>query len=256
MVSACVFSVALFHRDSPVADWNFWTRNMLMGLAMGITAVAIIRSPWGRRSGAHFNPAVTITFYRLNKIGSTDAIMYALSHFIGGTAGVLVSWLILGERLADASVNFVVTVPGNFGTTAAFVAEFAIAFVLMSAILAASNSTRFANYTPYIAGILLALFITVESHISGTSMNPARTFASAVVAGNWSGWWVYAAAPVFAMLAAGELHLRFRGTHTSLSKKLANSNTAGTYFRRKEQKVDVIEVTKQSNLFPTVTGLF
>lgn len=256
MVSACVFSVVLFHPESPVAEWSLWIRNSLMGLAMGLTAVAIICSPWGKRSGAHFNPAVTITFYRLNRIGRTDAVMYALSHFIGGTAGVLVSWMILGERLAASTVNFVVTVPGNSGTAAAFAAEFAIAFVMMSAILAA-GSTRFSKFTPYIAGTLLAIFITVESHISGTSMNPARTFASSVVAGNWSAWWVYAAAPVLAMLAAGELHHRVRGTQAFLLAKIDDGCSQSCRSIYQSARADeAIEITKQPNRFPIVTGLF
>ncbi|WP_368736318.1 aquaporin, partial [Vibrio parahaemolyticus] len=74
-----------------------------------------------------------------------------------------------------------------------------------------SNSARWSRLTPYFAGLLLAAFITAESPISGTSLNPARTFASAVVANVWSGWWIYFTAPPVAMFAAAEIFVRTRG---------------------------------------------
>lgn len=208
MASACAFGVLLFHSGSPIADLGITWKNILMGLAMGATAVGIITSPWGRRSGAHFNPAVTLTFLRLGKIDRIDAIYYIISHFIGGLAGVVLSWLCLGDQLADSMVNFVATVPGGLGGTAAFIAEMLISFVMMLTVLFASHSTRFVSMTPLFAGILLAIYITVESPISGTSLNPARTFATAVVSGNWTGWWIYFVAPPIAMLAAGEVFIR------------------------------------------------
>ena len=59
-----------------------------MGVAMGSTAVALIFSPLGKRSGAHFNPSVTLTFFRLGKIKAWDAVFYVLFQFAGGIAGV------------------------------------------------------------------------------------------------------------------------------------------------------------------------
>jgi glycerol uptake facilitator-like aquaporin len=50
---------------------------MLMGIAMGVTIVGSVLSPWGKQSGAHFNPAVTFTFYRLGKVEKWDAVFYA-----------------------------------------------------------------------------------------------------------------------------------------------------------------------------------
>lgn len=73
MVSACAFGVILFHPASPAAGLGF-ARDVLMGIAMGVTAILIFRSPWGQRSGAHFNPAVTLTFFRLGKISGPDAL--------------------------------------------------------------------------------------------------------------------------------------------------------------------------------------
>src|SRR5437868_12046525 len=69
MISACLFGALLFHPMSPVvaAVPTLIARRLLMGLAMGLTSMAIVYSPWGKQSGAHFNPSVSITFFRLGK---------------------------------------------------------------------------------------------------------------------------------------------------------------------------------------------
>lgn len=220
MISACLFGAALFHPDSVIAAIDLRVRNVLMGLAMGATAVGIICSPWGKRSGAHFNPAVTLTFFRLGKINGSDAFFYVLFQFLGGVIGVLVSWMVLGRLLSDPAVGFVVTKPGVYGVAAAFTAELAITFILMSVVLFVSNSASLSRFTPYFAGTLVMLFIAFESPISGMSMNPARTFASAVVAGEWSGLWIYFVAPPIAMLTAAEFFVRTRGIKNVLCAKL------------------------------------
>jgi aquaporin Z len=220
MLSACGFGVLLFHPDSPVAYLSHGVRTVLMGTAMGATATAIICSPWGRRSGAHYNPAVTLTFLRLGKIRPADAFFYVVFQFVGGILGVLLAWIVFRSRLEHAAVNFVVTMPVDAGIAAAAAAEFVIAFVLMSTVLIVSNSARTSRLTPFFAGTLVALFIAVESPISGMSMNPARTFGSAVVAGEWNAWWIYFVVPPMAMLAAAEVYVRVRGFKAVLCAKL------------------------------------
>src|ERR1041385_5485402 len=105
MISACAFTVLLFHPSSPVARIvpDGILRRMLMGIAMGSSAIAIIFSPLGKRSGAHFNPAVTLTFLRLGKVEPWDAAFYTLFQFIGALVGVLVAYLLLGSLVADQS---------------------------------------------------------------------------------------------------------------------------------------------------------
>src|SRR5690349_18767879 len=73
-------------------------RRALLGIAMGSTAIALIYSPWGMRSGAHLNPAVTLTFWRLGKIAPADAAFYIAAQFAGGAAGTLLLALLFGER--------------------------------------------------------------------------------------------------------------------------------------------------------------
>lgn len=233
MVSACLFGVALFHPASPLSALGPEVRMVIMGIAMGSTAVAIICSPWGKRSGAHFNPAVTVTFLRLGRINAIDAAAYIAAQFIGGVAGVLIARAFLGDLLADSAVNFVATVPGRFGVGAAFAAEVIISFVMMSMILFTSNSRRMSRWTPIFAGSLVAVFITLDTPISGMSMNPARSFASAYVSGTWTAAWVYFVAPTIAMLAASELFVRTRGLKSVLCAKLDHRGRARCIFNCK-----------------------
>jgi len=206
MISACVFGVLLFHPESPAygAVESDLGRRAAMGVAMGATAIGIIYSPWGRRSGAHVNPSTTIAFLRLGKIARRDAAFYVAAQFFGAIAGVAVSWAVLGHRLTHRSTRFVATVPGPAGAVAAFAAEVAISFLLMSVVLAVSSS-RFQRLTGVCAGLLVALFITVEAPISGMSMNPARSLGSAVFAGTLSPLWIYFLAPLVGMQLAAAL---------------------------------------------------
>lgn len=204
MVSACAFGVLLFHPDSAAYALlgTDFTRRVVMGLAMGATAVAIIYSPWGQRSGAHINPATTLAFLRLGKVTRTDATAYVAAQFAGAVAGVAVSWALLGRRLADPSANFVATVPGPAGALVAMAAEAAISFALMSIVLWVSSS-RVQRLTGVCAGVLVALYIAFEAPISGMSMNPARSFGSAVfAAGAFTPLWIYFVGPPLGMQLA------------------------------------------------------
>jgi aquaporin Z len=192
-------------------------RRALIGVAMGLTAVAIIYSLWGMRSGAHLNPAVTLTFLRLGKIAPADAAFYVLAQFAGGSAGTLILAALLGDRFTLPPISAVATLPGSSGAVAAFTAEVAIAFVLMTTVLRVNASPRLMRWTGICAGLLVALYIAIEAPVSGMSLNPARSVASAVPSGLWHGIWIYLIAPPLGMLLAAELHLR-RGGRTPCAK--------------------------------------
>lgn len=181
-----------------------------MGLAMGLTNVVLIYSRLGRRSGAHMNPAVTLAFLRLGKISGIDAAAYVGAQFLGGAAGMCIASLVFRRFAADASVNYVSTMPGLGGAARALAAEGVISFVMMFTVLAMSNTKRLARLTGIAAGVLVAVFITFEAPLSGMSMNPARTTASALFAGG-EGLWIYFTGPPLGMLAAAEAFVRLRG---------------------------------------------
>jgi aquaporin Z len=231
MIAACAFAVALEHPSSPLREiLSVYPRRALMGLAMGSTAIAIIYSPWGKRSGAHFNPAVTWTFYRLGKIEGWDALFYLLAQFAGGVLGVMVAILALGPLVSHPSINYVATVPGSHGVVLAFLAEILMSFVMMSMILKVTNRTALARYTGLFAGTLVALFITFENPLSGMSINPARTFGSAWSAGLFHDLWIYFLAPPLGMALAAEI-CRRRRNPSVLCAKLHHDNSERCIFR-------------------------
>jgi aquaporin Z len=147
---------------------------MLIGVAMGLTAIAIIYSPWGQLSGAHLNPAVTLTFLRLGKVEAADAAFYVIAQFAGGIAGTMLLTVLFGEHFTLPPIAAIATVPGSRGEALAFIAEVAIAFVLMTTVLVANASARLMRWTGVCAGVLLALYIMLEAPLSGMSLNPAR----------------------------------------------------------------------------------
>jgi aquaporin Z len=222
MVVACALGTLLGHPGSPVLRMvpDTLTRRIVMGVAMGLTAVALIYSPWGRRSGAHFNPATTLTFWRLGKIETRDAVAYAVAQVSGGLLGVLAASAVLGAALAHPDVRYVATVPGGGGPTVAFAAEVAMAFVLMSAVLHVANDAALARFTGLAAGALVALYITVEAPLSGMSLNPARSLASAVPAHAWDAFWIYLVAPPLGMVAAAEIYVHRYGARAVYCAKL------------------------------------
>jgi aquaporin Z len=233
LISASVFGALLEHPDSLAhqAIGNGVARRALMGLAMGATAVSIILSPWGRRSGAHMNPAVTLAFWSLGKVASWDAAFYILFQIAGGVVGMQLAWLLIGPPLGHSSVNFVVTEPGPDGWPAAFAAEFVISALLLSTVLLLSNSKTFSRWTAWAAGTLIAVFILVEGPVSGMSMNPARTLGSAVAAGEYSTLWIYFAAPTLGMIAAAQFFRLGRGLRGVHCAKLDYHSTAPCIFR-------------------------
>lgn len=176
-----------------------------MGLAMGLTAMAIVYSPWGKQSGAHLNPALTLSFLRLGKISSPDATFYILAQFLGGLIGVFAVWVALGGAFAAPPVHFVNTVPGDAGIGVAFLTEAAMACGLMLMVVTALASKRLLPLVGVLAGLMVAAYIAFLAPLSGMSMNPARSFASAAPEGLWDHLWLYFSAPVLGMLAAVEI---------------------------------------------------
>ena len=213
MVVASLVVIVVEHPALPVREViaSPLLRRAIIGSCMGLTAVCLIYSPWGKRSGAHLNPAVTLAQWRLNRITTTNMVFYILAQFIGGALGVALVHGLLPAYMSHPAVNHVATMPGKTGIWVALACEFGMAFCLLTMVLALSNAKRFAAYTGYFVGVVVAFYITFEAPFSGMSINPARTVSSALLAHVWTAVWIYFVGPIAGMTLAGWLYrLRYR----------------------------------------------
>ncbi len=174
---------------------------------------------------------MTLAFLRLGKIAPWDAFFYVLAQFAGGILGVRIAAGGLRSWLAAPSVNYAVTVPGPLGAGVALAAELVIAFLMMTMVLAVSNTPRLASFTPFCAGALVATYISVEAPLSGMSMNPARTFGSALSAHLWTSLWIYFVAPPLAMQLAAAVYLKAHGAQRVCCAKLDHQTAKRCIFR-------------------------
>jgi aquaporin Z len=233
MFFACGFATLLQHPASPIRQLvvSSFSRRISMGFAIGATVIAIVMSPLGKQSGGHFNPAITLTFYRLGKVAPWDALFYIAGQFFGAIAGVAIATYILRGAPGNSSVRYAVTAPGVYGEAGAFFGELIISFALMATILLTSNRNTLARYTPYLVGGLYAIFIAIETPLSGMSMNPARTLGSAFPASYWHALWLYFLAPTLGMLVAAEFFLRARRGIGPFCAKLHHDNDKRCIFQ-------------------------
>lgn len=232
MISAAGFASLIHHPDSPVrlALPEALPRRMLMGTAMGLTAIALIYSPLGARSGAHINPATTLTFLRLGRVHPVDAAGYVVCQFIGGIAGIALAAWLFAPWVASPAIDYVATKPGVWGYFAAFAAEAAMTFVLMSVVLRVANHARLSRYTGLAVGAIVATYITVEDPISGMSMNPARSFGPALFAHSEQTLWIYFLGPLVGMLLAAEAYVRTAGLGRVFCAKFHHHTAARCIF--------------------------
>lgn len=211
VVCAGLLTVLIEHPASPVAHLMPATpllRRALLGVGMVLVIVSIVYSPWGKRSGAHINPAVTLAFWHLGKLRTPDALWYVLAQVAGAATAASLMRAGLGHWYAHPAVKFTVTEPKH-GAMLGFAGEFVISFILMLVLLAALHSRRWKTRAGWLLGALLALYITFEAPLSGMSLNPARSLGTALAAGHYEGLWLYFVAPPLAMWLATVLFRRY-----------------------------------------------
>ena len=187
------------------------------------TVLAMTYSPWGTRSGAHYNPEVTLTILALGRVSRSDAVCYIAAQVTGALIGIVAAGLIAGAALRGPPVFWIVTRPGADGALVALAGEFTTAFLLMSTVLAVSGIPTLAPFVGIFAACLIFLFICVEAPLSGFSMNPARSLASALPADVWRDFWIYVLAPPAGMLAAALVNRAAPGVPRTRCAKVQGS---------------------------------
>jgi glycerol uptake facilitator protein len=127
----------------------------------------------GHISGCHINPAVTVALAAARKCPWSDVPGYLIAQFLGGTAGALAIWGVLGKPGVDAGLGVLSYAPGNTGH--AFFAELLGTFLLIFVVFATATDSR---ATPGWFGLAIPsvvfAVITVVGPVTGAALNPAR----------------------------------------------------------------------------------
>jgi aquaporin Z len=181
-----------------------------ISLAFGLAVVAMAYTIGGI-SGCHINPAITIAMLVAGKIGGKDAVGYIIAQFMGAVAGAGILYLIatgqgnfkMGEW-ALGSNGWGEGYLGNYSISSAFIAEAVLTFLFLYVIFNVTSKHGNSNMAGLAIGVTLVLIHLVAIPITGTSVNPARSFGPAIFAGGkaLAQLWLFIVAPVVGAVAA------------------------------------------------------
>jgi aquaporin NIP len=198
-----------------------YERNGSIG-ATGIAAVfglviMVMVYATGHLSGAHINPAVTVAFSATRHFPIREAIAYIPSQLAGAAAGAGLLRLLWH----DSPAHLGATLP-SVSSSSALVYEIVLTAFLMFVVMAVATDTRAVGAAAAIAiGGTVALDSLFAGGFTGASMNPARSFGPALVAGEWRDFWVYVVGPVVGALIGAVCYQLARGDTAPLAGSAA-----------------------------------
>ncbi|NKQ40362.1 MAG: MIP family channel protein [Sulfurovum sp.] len=178
--------------------------NIGIALVFGFVVSAVIYT-LGHISGAHINPAVTISFALNKELGTQDAGYYILFQVIGGILAVAtLSLLFLEEHQSIQELAYYGSTIPRGSWYQSFIFEVILTFILMLVIYgSAIHSKAIKSFAGLTIGLTVGLEAMFAGPITGASMNPARSIAPALISGNISDLWIYIVAPVIGAVLAG-----------------------------------------------------
>jgi aquaporin Z len=192
-----------FSPDFPIAHLipSPSLRLLLTGLIYAGSGSLFAITPLGKLSGAHINPSVSIAFFARGKMHLHDLAGYLAAQFAGAIVGAWLLVILWQGHAAD--VHDGVTAPGpGYPIWFVFAAEFGMTLMLVLAIFAFLSSHRLMRWTPLMTWLLVAILAWLGAPVSGTSLNPARSFGPSLITWFWSYQWLYWIAPPLGGLCA------------------------------------------------------
>lgn len=174
-----------------------------VSLAFGLTVLTMAYAI-GHISGCHLNPAVSIGLWLGGRFPANRLVPYIFAQVAGGIAGAAVLYLIASgapgfdAAKGFASNGFAEHSPGGYSMMAAFVCEVVLTMFFLLVILGATDKRAPAGFAPIAIGLCLTLIHLVSIPVTNTSVNPARSTAVALFAGDWAlaQLWLFWLAPI------------------------------------------------------------
>ena len=182
-----------------------------VALAFGLTVLTMAYAI-GHISGCHLNPAVSIGLWTAGKFEGKELLPYIVTQVIGGTVGALVLYLIATGKAGFevggfASNGYGELSPDKFSMTSALLIEMVLTFMFLFIILGSTSDKAPAGFAPIAIGLGLTLIHLISIPVTNTSVNPARSTATAFFADTaaLSQLWLFWVAPIAGAVIAGIL---------------------------------------------------
>ncbi|MET8954411.1 aquaporin [Streptomyces sp. NPDC004533] len=155
-------------RAIPSQEGRLVTDAVVSGSTVGL----LIVSPFGRRSGGHMNPAVSLAFWLMGALSGRDAAAYAAAQLAGSVSGVAVGRLVWGEQAAHPGVGFAtIRASEHIPWEAVFASEAATTALMLAAVTFVAARSRLALWLPVVAGSVIAALILLVGRWTGGSFN-------------------------------------------------------------------------------------
>jgi aquaporin Z len=222
-----------FGKGLPPTSWipDIGVRRLITGLIFAGSGSLVAISPFGKLSGAHINPSVSLAFWAHGKMHHIDLIGYILAQFLGAIIGELLLVSVWGT-FAHSVTNGMTLPATNYPLWLVFLAEMLLTCLLVLGIFIFVSSRRLMRWTPLMSWLLVATMVWLESPLSGTSLNPARSIAPALITNLWTAQWLYCTAPPLgALLAVGAFRLFTIGERDVLTGKLFHEPSYRSIFK-------------------------
>ena len=184
-----------------------------VSLAFGLTVVTGAYA-LGPISGGHFNPAVSLGLWTGGRFPTALLVPYIVAQVAGGIVGAGVLYLIASGK-ADfslaggfASNGYDMHSPGGYSMMAALVCEVVMTFMFLIVILGTTHKRAPVGFAGLAIGLGLTLIHLISIPVTNTSVNPARSTATAVFVGGWAlqQLWLFWLAPIVGAVIAGVTH--------------------------------------------------
>lgn len=179
---------------------------IMTALAFGLVIVGMAYSV-GNVSGCHINPAVSIALLIDGRLSLKDFIGYVVAQFAGAIAGAALLGALLGS---DCGYGANGLYEGNIWLS--LLVEVILTFVFVFVILGVTSKAEYTNVAGLVIGLTLTLVHIFGIHFTGTSVNPARSFGPALLAGGdaLANVWVFIAAPLVGGVLAALIFKLFK----------------------------------------------
>lgn len=181
--------------------------SLLIGLAFGLT-VTVMAYSVGQISGGHFNTAVSLAMLIAGRMNVTDFVAYVIAQVLGALAGAGLIVAFTGSNASLGTTGYGDASALGINAGVAFLVETVITFLFLIVILGVTSKPEYSNVAGVVIGLTLALLIILALPFTGGSLNPARSFGPALLAGGeaLAQVWVFILAPLVGAALAAVVH--------------------------------------------------